>query len=283
MSPYGDIFVFALFLVDMEVKDFTYLKTKKLRINHMESMTFSKGSPVLPVISLGLGIGLLFGVTGCTPESKPSPEKSISASASASVQLPAANNGNPVNNGKGSYIQTTVDDNDPAMKYNSNIVSNTAKAKYSEAQLTQVQQAVVKFIAEQTIDSTVQGGGNSDEWFSKNKSLIAPEFQDEAKKLIANPKAGFLVDNPNRKDYGLKYGEKDRRVVSRSIEVTKIDLASKERPLVTANIEYALKTDSGKLEKASGKVSYAVTEVNGAWLISGYDSKVAIVPFEAEK
>lgn len=249
----------------------------------METKTFSKGSPLLPVISIGLGIGLLFGVTGCTPESKPTPENSISASASANVQLPAANNGTPVNNGKGSYIQTTIEDSDPAMKYNVSVVSETAKAKYSEEQLTKVQQAVVKFIAEQTIDSTIQGGGNPDEWFANNKELIAPEFQEEAKKLIANTKTGFLIDNPNRKDYGLQYGEKDRRVVSRSIEVTKIDLASKERPLVTANIEYALKTDSGKLEKASGKVSYAVTEMGGKWLISGYESKIAIVPFESEK
>lgn len=249
----------------------------------METKSYSKGSPLLPVISIGLGIGLLFGVTGCTPEAKPAPENSISASASANVKLPAANNGATVNNGKGSYIQTTIDENDPAMKYNSNIVSDTAKAKYSEEQLTQAQQAVIKFIAEQTIDSTVQGGGSPDEWFAKNKDLIAPEFQEEAKKLIANTKSGFLIDNPNRKDYGLKYGDKDQRVVSRSIEVTKIDLATKERPLVTANIEYSLKTDSGKLEKASGKVSYAVTEVNGKWLISGYESKIAIVPFEAAK
>lgn len=239
----------------------------------------------MPLIAFTLGLGLLGSVAGCSQPVSPSPENSASASASvgSNAALPYANGGSVVNNSKGSYIQTTIDDNDPAMKYNDSIVSPALKAKYSQEKIEQAQQSVVKFIAEQTIDSTVQGGGTADEWFSKNNNLIAPEFRDDAKKLIANTKSGFLIDNPSRSGYGLKYGEKDTRVASRSIEVTKIDLASKERPLITANIEYSLKTDSGKLEKASGKVSYAVTEVDGRWLISGYESKVAIVPFEANK
>lgn len=233
--------------------------------------------------SIMLSLGLIGSLSACTNAETPKPESSNSVSSDAN-KLPLANNGTPVNNGKGSYLQTTVDNNDPAMKYNAVLSTPAAKAKYSDAQLEEAQKAVVKFIAEQTIDSTVQGGGSGSDWVEKNKALIAPVFLDNVKKLVSDPKSGFLIDNPNRKSagYSLKYDEKSPRVSSRYIEVTKIDL-SKDRPLVTANIEYTLKTDKGKLEKAAGVVSYAVTQIDGKWLISGYESKVAITPFTVNK
>lgn len=231
----------------------------------------------VPAASILIGMSLLGSVTACSPKASPSSEQSYSAG--ATMNLPKANNGAVVDNGTGSYIQTTITDDDPAMKFDASKATDAVKAKYSDDQLAEAQKSVVKFIAEQTIDSTVQGGGKADEWFDKNKNLIAPEFHEDVKRLVADKKTGFVVDNPNRSDYKLKYDSNDVRVASRKIDVTKIDLASKDRPIVSANIEYALKTADGKLEKASGVVSYAVTEIDGKWLISGYESKVAIVPF----
>lgn len=245
-----------------------------------KSFSRKVGTPAVAVI---LGLGLLGSVTACTKEASPTSEQSNSASANA--PLPIANNNTAVNNGKGEYLQTTISNDDPAMKYNEAIVSDKAKDKYDEAELTAAQQAVVKFMAEQTIDSTVQGGGNGEEWLSKNESLIAPDFRDDVKTLLANPKSGFLIDNPNRKSagYELEYKKDAPRVASRKIDVTKIDLASQDRPQIFANVEYTLNTSDGKVEKAAGAVSYAVTKVDGKWLISGYESKVSIVPFASEK
>lgn len=245
----------------------------------MENKVFKK-SFATPAASILLGMSLLGSMTACSPQISPSPEQSTSASAAA--PLPQANNGAIVNNGKGSYIQTSINEDDPAMKYDASLPTLAVKAKYSDEELEKAQQSVVKFIAEQTIDSTVQGGGSGDEWFEKNKNLIAPEFHTEAKKLANDKKSGFIIDNPNRSGYELKYDEGDVRVSSRKIDITKIDLASKDRPIISANMEYALKTNDGKFEKASGTASYAVTQIDGKWLVSGYESKVAIVPFASE-
>ena len=251
----------------------------------METKILPKHTWQRTVLSMALGIGILGSISACSQPVSPSPENSVSASNSAASGLPYANDGKAVNNGNGSYLQTSIDDKDPAMQYNESIVSADLKAKYSEDEIAEAQKTVVRFIAEQTIDSTVQGGGSSSEWFEKHQDAIAPDFREEAKRLVADPKSGFLIDNPNRKSagYELAYDEKSARVDSRSIDVTKIILASKDRPLVSANIEYSLKTKEGKLEKASGTISYAVTEIEGRWLISGYESKVAITPFATDK
>jgi hypothetical protein len=62
------------------------------------------------------------------------------------------------NDGIGDYLQTSITDGDPAMQYDPAIVDDAAKAHFSEAELTEAQRMIVRFIAEEAIDSTLNGG-----------------------------------------------------------------------------------------------------------------------------
>lgn len=44
------------------------------------------------------------------------------------------------------------------MQYDPAIVDDAAKAHFSEAELTEAQRMIVRFIAEEAIDSTLNGG-----------------------------------------------------------------------------------------------------------------------------
>jgi hypothetical protein len=82
------------------------------------------------------------------------------------------------NDGKGDYLQTSIADTDPAMKYNPAIADDAAKAHYSEAELAEAQKVIVRFIAEEGIDSTLNNGTDIDGWFAANKDQIHPAVHD---------------------------------------------------------------------------------------------------------
>jgi hypothetical protein len=68
------------------------------------------------------------------------------------------------NDGTGEYLQMSIADTDPAMKYNPAITDGAAKAHFSEAELAEAHKTAVKFIAEEAIDSTLNGGTDVDGW-----------------------------------------------------------------------------------------------------------------------
>lgn len=217
-------------------------------------------------------------LTGCTSgNDSPSSEETVSASNPSIPKIP--DTGQVVDNGKGKYLQSTISDSDPAMKMNREMYLSDAKALYSEEELYEAQKTVIRFIAEETIDSTVQGGGNTDEWFERNKNRFAPEYQDTVKQALKDPKNAFLINSEIRDEagYDLKYDETSIRLENRSILLTSITKASNDRINVTADIKYKLKTNDGKSETVSGQVSYIVTQTAGnEWLISGHKNKVSI-------
>lgn len=228
----------------------------------------------------GISLAVL---TGCSnPPSAPvvNPESS-SSPVSEIPETALPNNGKVKDNGHGEYLQTTILDDDPAMQLNENIIDDEVKEIYSDAKILKAQQTVIKFIAEETIDSRIQGGGNVNEWLTNNKTRFTEPYLLEARKAIEDPNGGFLINNPEREKagYDLAYDPDDIRISYRIITPTSITLASGDRPLVEADIEYGIKTNDGKQEVASGTVSYAVTEnQNGDWLISGYKNSVKISP-----
>lgn len=185
-----------------------------------------------------------------------------------------------MDNGKGKYLQSTIGDSDAAMQYDEAKADESIKKLYSAEELSAAQKTAVTFLAEETIDSTVQGGGNPDKWLEVNKDKIAPAWYSEASIKVKEPKAGLLVNNPNRvkAGYDLAYDEKSVRVVERKIEVLSIT-ENKGRPFVSGTVSYGLKTNDGAQEKASGKFSYALTQEGDKWLLSGYRNQISITPF----
>lgn len=222
-----------------------------------------------------------FMATGCSSPATPDPSTSASSTPSFDAGVAAIpNTGEVMDNGKGKYLQSTINDDDPAMKYDEAKADEAIKKLYSSEELAQAQKTAVKFLAEETIDSTLQGGGNADKWLEKNKDKLAPEWYNEASIKVKEPKSGFLANNPDRAKakYDLFYDEKSVRLVDRKIDVIAIK-ESKGRPFVEGTVSYGLKTSDGAQETASGKFAYALTKSGDKWLISGYRNQISITPF----
>jgi len=222
-----------------------------------------------------------FMATGCSSPANPDPTASSSASTSAEASIASIpNTGEVADNGKGKYLQSTINDDDPAMKYDESKADEAIKKLYSAEELEQAQKTAVKFLAEETIDSTLQGGGNPDKWLTENKDRIAPAWYEEASIKVKEPKSGFLANNPDRvkAGYDLSYDEKSVRLVDRKIDVLSIK-ENKGRPYVEGNVSYSLKTNDSGQETAAGKFAYALTKSDDKWLISGYRNQISITPF----
>lgn len=217
-------------------------------------------------------------LTGCSShEEKPTAPETFSTSNSSVPKIP--DTGEVMDNGKGKYLHSTIADSDPAMKLNREFFTTDVKDLYTEEELHEAQKTVVRFIAEETIDSTVQGGGSADEWFEKHKDRFTPEYQPVVQKALKDPNSAFLINSEIRSaaGYDLAYDEKSVRIEKRSIMLGNISKASGDRINVSANIKYKLKTNDGKSETVSGEVSYIVTKTaDGKWLISGHKNKVSI-------
>ena len=228
------------------------------------------------ITATALSISVL--LTGCASHNdKPTTPETFSTENTSIPKIP--DTGEVMDNGKGKYLHSTINDTDPSMKLNRELFTSDIKDLYTEEELHEAQKTVIRFIAEETIDSTVQGGGSVDQWFEKNKDRFTPEYQPEVQKALKDPNSAFLINSDIRSaaGYDLAYDEKSVRVEKRSIMLSNISKASGNRINVSADIKYKLKTNDGKTETGSGQISYIVTKSpDGKWLISGHKNKVSI-------
>lgn len=229
------------------------------------------------------------GVGGNSPDTTPSPTPSVSISQEATpsavptVPVSSVPVKEVANNGKGEYKQSTIAPTDPAMTYNPATADETIKSQYSPEQIQEAQQVVVKFIAEEGIDSTLNDGADVDGWWAKNKDRIAPEFQttvrsqlDQGRDFVARRSWG--ADNPQGFTYD--YNKDATRVAERKIDVAQI--YSVKDPdnsiLVNTNVAYTVRgKDAAGTSipiNVKGNMMYAVRKdaATGNWLIVGQKS-----------
>jgi hypothetical protein len=187
------------------------------------------------------------------------------------------------NDGKGVYLQTTISDSDPAMQYNPDIADDAAKAHYSETDLSEAQKAAVKFIAEEAIDSTLNGGGNDvDGWWAANKDQILPANQSI---MLSDLKAGKGILATEswmtaKTGYSYVHGENTPRVTSRTITPTKLryrESGSVQGVMLDTKVSYDMAATGGtnnNVQSTTGDVSFAVAKDpadGGKWKIAGYN------------
>jgi hypothetical protein len=186
------------------------------------------------------------------------------------------------NDGKGDYLQTTIADTDPAMKYNPSIADDAAKAHYSEADLTEAQKVIVKFIAEEGIDSTLNGGsGNVDGWYAAHKDEILPANQAV---MLGDLKAGkSIVATENwmarKSGYSYVHGTDMPRVTTRTITPEKfryLEKGSVQGVMLDTKVSYSMAVTGGThggVQSTTGEVSFSVAKDaadGGKWKIAGY-------------
>lgn len=232
------------------------------------------------------------GVGSNQPDSTPVPSPSVTISQEASPS-PSATPSVPVstipvkevaNNGKGEYKQSTISPDDPALKYDPNVVSPDASAKFTPEDITAAQKTAITFLAEEGIDSTLNDGTDVEGWFAKNKDKIAPELQDQ---IVPYIKSGndFVTtrswDKSNSAGWGYAYNKDQPRVKSRKIEVTGIrseDSANGTSLIFNTDVDYVMagKNSAGVVKdiNVKGQMMYAVRKdaATGNWLITGQKS-----------
>lgn len=244
-------------------------------------------------------VGALVFTSACSsPEPASAPVQSPSGSASSAptataeptaatvaLKMPAGITIKGVaNDGVGDYLQTSISDDDPAMKYNPAIADAGAKAHYSEAELAEAQKVVVKFIAEEAIDSTLNGGkGNVDVWWNTHKNQIHPLNQDAMLIDLKNPEKAMLsterwmAEKPT--PYTYVHGTETPRVTARTITplaLRFVESANLQGVMLDTNVTYSMEVTDGKkrnIQNSTGKLSFAVAKDpadGGKWKIAGY-------------
>jgi hypothetical protein len=243
-------------------------------------------------------VGALFFTSACSSSEAASPASTTSASAAASSSAtpsPTASfpytlpNGliakGIANDGKGDYIQTSIADTDPAMQYNPAITDDAAKAHYSEAELAEAQKVIVRFIAEEVIDSTLNGGSDVDGWWAAHKDQVHPLNQDlmlnELKSVDKSPLAreSWIATRPG---YSYLHGTDTPRIKSRNITPNKLRYVTSstlQGVMLDTNTNWSMEVTGGKhtgvqSTNATASVAVAKDAADGKWKVAGYQVDV---------
>lgn len=195
------------------------------------------------------------------------------------------------NDGYGSYLQSTVADDDPALKLSRNLVEPRVwNAGFTEEQITAGQAAVVRFIATEGIDSTLRAPHNEDnqqvwdEWVAANKDKFSDlaEFGLKGENWVITPDDLAVHGWPNGDPSGpadwkseipfeYQYGEDKMRVVNRTIVPGAIKNIEMPHYPATIGVNAFI---------FEGTVSYAIkADINGA---EGLESDEVEYRVEAE-
>lgn len=270
--------------------------TKKRSPARMATMAFVIGS----VLLLTTACGSAEPVPTATPVASASAvaTDTVTPSAVASPANQSALAGTVINglptkkelakNSKGSYIQTTIADDDPALTYNQAIVDTTA-FKYTPEEIAAIQKQFVTFAAEEVIDSTLNDMPTMEdrkEWYERNKEKVEPSYQEDFQvPLFGADNTRLAVFIPNfRHGYQLKYGEDVTHVASRDITLTRVsagEIGGMEAILFEGTLRFALNAQIGEQtgqENTTGTLSITYVKVGDKWLMSGYNNAFSTAP-----
>lgn len=255
----------------------------------------------LQKVTAAVGVAtMLFMVTSCstgTAQVAPSPDSSSSASASPSSTptTPAVSkpgdviNGIPTkaelaNDGKGDYIQTTISDDDPAMIFNPDLSIGTVPGLYTDADTAEAQKVIMRFIAEEGIDSTLNNNSldlaTIDAWWAKNKDRINPANHDEFYSSLVKPDFFYaFVMRTQHRTAEFAYGADKTRVTARTL-TPKSHWTNSDKGIdyigfeVEARFSMALvEGETVKQENVKATFIYSVTRSStGELVLSGYQN-----------
>jgi len=222
--------------------------------------------------------------TSISQSATPSAEPSPSATVTNQIGKPSAL-GEEVQAPYGNYRKSVLAPNDPALAFKPGLIDpGTATVSPQEAHQAQV--TILNFMAEEGIDSAVNGGGQSvDDWWAKNKDKIHPDYQGQ---ILGSMKEGksFIMNESWQSAYGDKYRYRtdpaQPRIYDRTIKPTVIWELSPGTVAVEAEVSYKIpvtpgvgKTGTG-VQTSAGTMTFSATKdaASGKWLIDGFDHKM---------
>lgn len=234
---------------------------------------------------------------GCA--STPEPEAEIANTASSAPASPSATptqivpgytgtpapGGKPVAIGDTTYVQSTIADDDPAMMLNPGLVHQETTAGLTPDELQAALATIVKFTAEEGIDSTLNGGLETpDQWWAGNKDRTHPDYAPDIYQNVSSG-GGLLQQEKWQKEYQGRYkyitAADKTRIYNRNITVKAVWCPQPGTVAVQMDVSYEMlatpnvgRTGTG-IQTTSGKMTYSATkDGSGRWLIDGYDHEI---------
>lgn len=196
--------------------------------------------------------------------------------------------GKKVESPNGSYIQSTISDDDPAMKLDPALVHSSLSST-DPAELESAQKFIVKFTAEEGIDSRLNGDSEDPEgWWAEHKSKIAPEYQDTVYNHLKKRESFVLTEAWQKNDYQGKYDYRTSpnktRIYDRSLKPKVLWSPAPGSIAVEMDVSYKIPvkpnvgvTGTG-VQTTKGTMSYAVAkDAQGNWVITGYQHKLETI------
>jgi hypothetical protein len=191
-----------------------------------------------------------------------------------------------VNNGRGTYLQTSIADDNPAMRYLPEKADDAVKAKYTPEMLQKAQRLIVRFIAEETLDSTINGGGDAEAWWSIHQGLFHPATFDlihddllAGKNVIQRE---LWQQEKYKGAYDYVYGASQSRIKARSIrpislKAVKVGDLDAVRFHIDVTAQMRVKPEVGKVgsgvQYTVGPMLYDLAlDDAGEWKIAGYEN-----------
>ena len=154
---------------------------------------------------------LLF-VTACAAEGDPAAGPGSASSSPAATETSAPSeppmpsaadypdgivpNG-PSTIGADPYIRSTIADDDDAMQYDPSLAPSDVKAAFTKDQLFDALQFIVRFIAENYVDTPLINSAADDgkAWFEQNKGVLNPKGHDDYLMRLSTPGVGSVPDS----------------------------------------------------------------------------------------
>lgn len=252
--------------------------------------------------------GTVFLTTACANsanEGVESSSASSTASAPASPNADGASSGaledrsvnglptekEPVADGKGTYLKTTISPDDPAFSYDAGVVSVDKPPMYTPEEVRQAHRTAVEYAVD-AIDSPMNGTpgdqASAEAWWADNQARFDPYYSHEfhADLFSLDPNKPVVYKGTHRNGYGLQYGPDKTHISARTIETTEIfggDLNGRNALAVslTVNFSSAASIDGKEVpENTVGQLRYTMVKDpgTGEFLITGYHGIFTIQP-----
>ena len=95
------------------------------------------------------------------------------------------------------YIRSTIADDDDAMQYDPSLAPSDVKAAFTKDQLFDALQFIVRFIAENYVDTPLINSAADDgkAWFEQNKGVLNPKGHDDYLMRLSTPGVGSVPDS----------------------------------------------------------------------------------------
>lgn len=182
-------------------------------------------------------------------------------------------------------MQSTIVDDDPAL-FPKPEALDPSTAALSPKDIQAAVATVVKFTAEEGIDSTLNGGYETpDQWWARNEARFHPDFKQVIYDFVAagNP---FVLNEAWQKEYDGRYkyltAPDQTRIHNRNIKVNMVWMLQEPGTIAVAmdvNFDMLVTPGVGRtgtgIQQSYGEMVYSVTkDESGRWLIDGYDHKM---------